>query len=400
MTTRVCMLVRNDCRTDYRVLKEARTLAQADYSVTVVAVNTYGLLEREKRDGFEIVRVPVEKAKTRFGKGINLFPRAIWRMAEAARQTSADVYHAHDSDAILTAWLAARRVYGAKLLYDAHEVGFLSFAGFLRTYPMFAALLLWLWSRLNDWIVSRQVDTVIAVNDVLADIQAEHYRIPRPAVVMNCPPSTLSSSSPHLLSERIGVESDMPIVLSQGMFSLARGDGPGLENLIRSALLLHRGVVVLIGNVGDVPQFEPMRQLANRAEFAGKVFILPTVSPTELLMLTRGASVGVISLQLRSVFRYALPNKFFEYLGAGLPVVTSDIPPVVQICEKHRCGLICDFSSPESVAQAINRLLDDPDIYASMRAGALRAAQIYNWENQEQVLLDVYRRLLTDGTSQ
>src|ERR671933_86828 len=96
---RVCMLVRNDCRTDYRVLKEARSLARAGFAVTVVAINIYGPLEYEQRDGVQIVRVPVEQARTKIGRAINLLPRAIWRMAQAAAQVAADVYHAHDAGA-------------------------------------------------------------------------------------------------------------------------------------------------------------------------------------------------------------------------------------------------------------------------------------------------------------
>ena len=72
-SNRVCMLVRNDCRTDYRVLKQAGSLAHAGYAVTVVGMNTYGPLERELRDGFEIVRVPVQRSRNPLGKAINLF---------------------------------------------------------------------------------------------------------------------------------------------------------------------------------------------------------------------------------------------------------------------------------------------------------------------------------------
>ena len=394
---RICMLVRNDCRTDYRVLKEARSLAHVGFVVTVVAVNTYGPLEREERDGFLIVRVPVERACSRLVRGFNLLPRAIWRMAAAARETRAAVYHAHDSDTLLPAWLAAREVPAAKLLYDAHEVGFASLQESLTLFSPPLAVVNWLWSLLNDRIVSGRADAVISVNDVLADLQATHYCIPRPAVVMNCPPRVALPSGPWTtLAERIGVDPETPIVICQGMFSLQRGDGPGLENLVRSATLLHRGVIVLLGNVGSAPEFAALRTLAGHPEYAGRVFVLPPVPPTELSRYTAGASVGVIPLQLRGLFRYAAPNKLFDYFAAGLPVVTGDLPIVQSICKEYGCGLLCDPASPASIAEAVNRLLDDPDLYASLRAGALRAAEVYNWENQEKALLDVYRRLLSD----
>jgi len=400
MNGRVCMLVRNDCRTDYRVLKEAASLARAGYDVTVVALNIYGPAEEEVAAGFRILRVPVERARTRVGRGVNLLPKAIWRMARAAADLQADVYHAHDSDAVLPAWLASRHVPGARLLYDAHEVGFTTLRESISCWGPLVGSLNWLWSLLTDWIVRHRVDAVITVNDVLADLQAAHYGIPRPAVVMNCPPRPqLPAGRSTRLAERIGVAPETPIVICSGMFALDRGDGPGLENLLRAATLLHRGVVVLMGNVGTHPQFEPLRALATSAGLAGRAFVLPPVPPAEVASYLAGASIGVIPLQLRGLARYASPNKLFEYLAVGLPVVYGDMPPVHAICEQYGCGLPCDPTSPASLAAAINHLLDNADLYGRMRAGALAAARVYNWEAQEQVLLDVYRRLLATPAS-
>lgn len=401
-STRVCMLVRNDCRTDYRVLKEAGALAQAGYQVTVIGVNTYGPLEREQIDGdrqgyggsFEIVRVPVAPARTPVGKTINLFPRAISRMAAAAAATGAAFYHAHDSDAILPAWLAARRTPGARLVYDAHEVGFYSFRQSLSGFPFHLPVVTWFWSLLNDRLVRRHAAAVITVNDVLADLQARHYGIARPVVVMNCPPRF--SSTPERrgdLARRIGVSSDTPIFICQGMFSLSRGDGPPLENLIRSAALLRRGVIVIVGNVGSRAEFAALRDLASQPEQKGRVFILPPVLPTELLALTSDATLGLIPLHLPGLLRFALPNKLFEYAAAGLPVIASDLPIVRQVLDAYGYGLFCDFASPAGIAAAIEGVLADPDRYAAMAAGARRAAEVYNWENQARILLDLYEGL-------
>jgi glycosyltransferase involved in cell wall biosynthesis len=259
----------------------------------------------------------------------------------------------------------------------------------------------WSWQSLFEWIIRHKTDAVISVNDVLADLQAAHYGIPRPTVVMNCPPlASVATERRSALAERIGVALDTPIVICSGMFALDRGDGPGLENLLRSAALLHRGVVVLMGNVGTLPQFEPLRVLAASPELAGRAFVLPAVPPADVVTYLAGASIGVIPLRLRGLFRYASPNKLFEYIAVGLPVVYGDMPPVQAICEQYLCGLPCDPDSPVSIADALNRLLDDPALYQSQHDGALAAAQVYNWQAQEQVLLGLYRRLLADPASQ
>jgi len=234
------------------------------------------------------------------------------------------------------------------------------------------------------------------VNDPLADLQAQHYGIPRPRVVMNCPPRyTLNPSAKPLLAQRLGLDPETPVAIAQGMFTIGRGDYPPLEMTVRSSRLLADGaVVVIIGNVGSAEAWAPLRALALEPEFAGRVFILPPVPPAMLLDYTAGAQIGLIPFELKGHARLALPNKLFEYLATGLPVIAPDLPVIRSICDRYGCGIACDFASPESVAAAINGLLADPVRYAEMSAQSLRAAGEYNWEAQERVLLGLYRELL------
>jgi glycosyltransferase involved in cell wall biosynthesis len=393
---RVCMLVRNDVRTDYRVLKEARSVARAGYQVTVVGMNTYGPLEREQRDGFEIVRVPVERARTPWGKVNNLFVRTIRRMADYAAGLQAAAYHAHDSDCILPAAMAKRRVPGSKLIYDAHEVGFWGFRESFSSYPFKLPGIQYGWSLWNDRLVREEVDTVITVNEPLAAVQAAHYGIPTPRVVMNCPPRyTIRPQAKPLLATRLGIDPATPIAVAQGMYTVGRGDYPPLEMTVRSAPLLDHGcVIAIIGNVGSAEAWAPLRELAQEPAYASRVFILPPVPPTTLLDYTSGAQVGLIPFNLSGLARFSLPNKLFEYMATGLPIVSPDLPVIRSILEKYGCGVLCDFTTPESVAAAINGLLADPQRYAAMSAASLHAAEEYNWETQERVLIGLYHEVI------
>jgi glycosyltransferase involved in cell wall biosynthesis len=178
------------------------------------------------------------------------------------------------------------------------------------------------------------------------------------------------------------------------MFSPGRGDGPALEAVVRSAALLKDGVVVILGNVGSRPEWAYLRRLAAEPPYAGRVFILPPVPPDTLLILTSGARVGLIPMRLTGLMRLALPNKLFEYAAAGIPVITPDLPVIRPIVERFGYGMFCDFATPTAVAAAITAVLADGDRYAAMQAGARAAAAVYNWETQEAVLLDLYRRVL------
>jgi glycosyltransferase involved in cell wall biosynthesis len=167
-----------------------------------------------------------------------------------------------------------------------------------------------------------------------------------------------------------------------------------LEAVVRSTGLWRDGVIVILGNVGSRPEWAGLRQLAAQPPYGGRVFILPPVPPDALLVLTSGARVGLIPFRLSGLMRLALPNKLFEYAAAGIPVITPDLPVIRQVVERFGYGVFCDFSSPAAVAEAIRTVLADPDRYAAMQAGARAAAAVYNWEAQEAVLLDLYRRVL------
>jgi glycosyltransferase involved in cell wall biosynthesis len=378
------------------VLKEAGSVARAGYDVTVVGMNTYGPVEREQRDGFEIVRVPVERSGNPAGKFANLFVRTIRRMADYAAGLKADVYHAHDSDCILPAHMAAQRVPGSKLIYDAHEVGFWSFVESFSSYPFKLPGVQWVWSQWNDRIVREHADAVITVNEPLAELQAAHYAIPKPHVVMNCPPRYRPDPAKRpLLAVRLGINPATPVAIAQGMYTVGRGDYPPLESTVRSApLLAGGGVVAIVGNVGSADAWQPLRDLAAGPEYAGRAFILPPVPPQTLLDYTSSARVGLIPFHLKGLARYALPNKLFEYFATGLPVVTPDLPVIRSICDKYGCAVYCDFASPEAVAEAVNGLLGDPERYQALSAASLRAAEEYNWEAQERVLVGVYQGLV------
>ena len=249
----------------------------------------------------------------------------------------------------------------------------------------------WIMGKIREPLV-RASDAVITVNDLIADEMARYFAIPRPAVVMNCPPKCKKATlNPRHLRNKLGLRDSCRIAIYQGALVKSR-HGRGLEALVRSAAFLNNAVILLLG---QGPQGVELRRLVEQLGLGSRVKFLEAVSPDVLLDYTSAADVGVVPTELyHRVMHYSSPNKFFEYLNAGLPVVTSDLPVVTTILREYELGLICDPTSPKSIADAINRILGDPALYSRMRRGALRAAQRYNWENQEKVLLETYRKVL------
>jgi glycosyltransferase involved in cell wall biosynthesis len=165
------------------------------------------------------------------------------------------------------------------------------------------------------------------------------------------------------------------------------------------AMLEVPGAVLAL--LGFGPWEKRLAAAVAEAPYAGRVAILPSVLPSELLDWTASADVSVMAIQPSSVnHRYTTPQKLFESIAAGVPVVASDLPGMAEIVRGSDVGLVCDPTSPAAIADAIRTLLSEPEPARVMRrASILRLAHDrYNWERQAIRLLEVYRELLGDAS--
>jgi glycosyltransferase involved in cell wall biosynthesis len=132
--------------------------------------------------------------------------------------------------------------------------------------------------------------------------------------------------------------------------------------------------------------------------YQGRVCLLDPVPPSDLLRWTVSADVMLMAIQPTTLnHRFTTPNKLWEAIGAGVPVVASDLPGMSLVVREAGCGVLCDPTDPLDIARAIRAIVDAPsDEQERLRANALAAAHDrYNWETQAGGLLELYRRLLT-----
>ncbi len=234
-------------------------------------------------------------------------------------------------------------------------------------------------------------DAVLTVNDEYAAILERQLRVPRPAVVMNCPARwTPPEPRPDLIRTALGLEPGIRVVLYQGGLFSERGIEQSMDAILRvpDAVLVLLGYGRLRASLAETIEREPYR---------GKVFLLDAVPPSELLGWTASADVMVMAIQPSSLnHRHTTPNKLFEAMAAGVPVVASDLPGMARIVRETGCGALCDPTSPDALAVAIRELLDaSPGEREAMRGRCLAAARDrYNWESQVGTLLALYDRLL------
>ena len=421
--THVLMLVTSNLLHDNRVRREAETLAAglrfdrltarglslskaaAGYRVTVVSHIRPTDIARLGWDGADkptavAAAPPAWEAATGWRRAAG-HAADLWRwggsgaLLAAAAAHRADVVHAHDLDT-LPAGVALARRWRAPLVYDAHEL----FVDQMTMGPA-AASLPWP-SRVKQALAQRnfarlerrligQAAAVITVSHSIVVELAERYHIPPPTLVLNTPRYQDMTAGSDYLRRRLGLRAEQRIMLLQGAVLPDRH----LLELVQTLPLLPDSVVLtFLGfNLGTFQ--EPIRQEAARLGLQSRVFMLDALPAAQLLDATASADVGMILLAGRNKNdRFAMPNKLFEYMMAGLPFVASDWPEIGRVARATGAGVTVAEPTPAALAAAVNEILQAPARQAAMRAAGLAAARReYNWEAQAVRLLDLYAAL-------
>ncbi|MGB4081948.1 MAG: glycosyltransferase, partial [Candidatus Fermentibacter daniensis] len=179
-------------------------------------------------------------------------------------------------------------------------------------------------------------------------------------------------------------------VLYQGAISFERG----LENLIDACGLLPRGSVRVV-MIGPDMTSGILPGMAKARDVNGVLSILPAVPSERLPEVTASADMGLILFQNTCPNHYySLPNKLYEYMMAGLPIIASDLPEMSDLILRERCGVLVDPEDSGAIAGRILELASDPGLREEMGGRGRRAAlERYTWPDQEVSLLGVYARV-------
>ena len=414
---RAVVLVANTAAPYSRGLRVARSLAGAGYEVEIAAVAGPGV-PHEERDGDVLTRryQPVgrwagwsseapaasgARRRRRWGPLGGLLRRAVKALAwpvhvrgwwEGLRRDlpPADLYHACG---ILTAGIALelardaqRRGRQGRVIYDVIDVILQS-----NNYAAVPAPLLafYRW-RERRWV--RASDAIVTVNGPIADHLARSWRLPEPAtVLLNCQPRwEAPEPRPDLIRAATGIPPERAVVLFLGRLGRERG----LEEAAEAVLRLHDTALVMLG-FGSWADRLQARDSDPR--YLGRHFTLPPVHPDAVPAWTASADASIIAVPANSLNqRLSTPNKFWESLTAGTPVVLGrDLAVMRAIVEAERLGAIADASDPDDLARALRELLESPpEARAAMRDRCLAVTRSrYNWETAVVPYLELVARL-------
>jgi glycosyltransferase involved in cell wall biosynthesis len=297
------------------------------------------------------------------------------------RRSPANVYHAHDLVTLPVAWVCSRITKG-KLIYDAHELWLDQ-----SRIPPRSRIEKFLEKQIESFLI-RRTDANIMAGISSARELCRRYSIPDMTVILNAPRYRPFKRS-NVIREELSIPDSQKVLIYIGGWSIHRG----LEEMIQSLTLLPNCHLVMLG-WGTDSYVSSLKALMQSCNVTDRVHLHPPVPKDDVTQYAMSADVGLILYHNTELnLYYCSPNKLFESMGAGLPTVASNFPDLKHFVEGYHFGVTCNPESPQDIARAVNDILSSPERQSQMRANALEAAKIFNWENEEKKLLAIYKGL-------
>lgn len=301
-----------------------------------------------------------------------------------------DVIHAHDMAVIGIAARAAARLRGqghdTRWIYDAHE--------YVRGLGPSMEESRWrAYCDLEGEFIG-SADRIITVSDGLADRLTEDYRLEvRPTVVLNAPLVFTSpvAGNPLGLRERLRLDGHVPILVYSGRVDEFRG----VDTLVAAMAQLPDVHVALVCDQRSA-HVDRIVESAKERGVSDRLHVTPYVAPDQVVAHLASATVGVNLLLPGGNHDVALPNKFFEYLHAGLPILNADVGVSAKLVRDRGIGEVFQPGDPQDLAAAATRLLADRQRYLAAVVGDREFLRRMSWSGQEGALMDVYRSLVGD----
>lgn len=403
---RVAMALYGDITFDSRVQREAASLSQAGHSVTVYCLQgdppvgaPFATVVRAPqrsdvlpdgsspflhggRGGF-VARL-LDRIRWMEGYLRNLRAWGRWAVADAGE---VDVWHVHDLTALMAIgpFLPKR----SRLVYDSHEIFVETGTAVRLPGPMRRIL-----SRYERHLVSK-ADALVTVNEGYAEVLGRRTRPRTIVLVRNCPPRWQDPRADRKpLRSTLGIEAEAPIAMYHGVLTRHRGIEELIEALAVPSMSRVHAVILGYGPLRD-----ELRAAAGEERYGGRLHVMDAVPPSELLAAIADVDVDVIALQRSTLNHYlCTPNKLWESIAAGVPVVVSDFPVMRDVVMSEPAGPlggVCDPSDPRSIAAAVAMIVDAPAADRSaMRERCRTAAEArWNWETESRRLIDLYDEL-------
>jgi glycosyltransferase involved in cell wall biosynthesis len=360
---KITVTVINDLATDQRVYRTCSLLMEMGFQVTLIG--------RQLPDSMPIYRPYKTK---RFKFLINRTP--LFYIAFHVRLffyllfTHQDIFWANDLDTLLANTLVSW-IKHKPLIYDSHELFTESTQLYKRNFIKN------IWKVIENFCFPH-VDTFITVSEPIAEYYNKKYK--KPIYIIKNLPSRLSDNN------KTAINNDKFTLVMQGNVNIRRG----YEEAVLSLKNLDNVYLYIIGD-GDA--IDKLHEIISKEKLDDKVKLIPKLPYEEMMRFTNSADVG-LCLENPNFLNsyYSLPNKIFEYIQAGIPIIATNLPEVKKIIDKYNVGIIIDELSPAEISNAVNKLKNDKNLYNKLQENTKIAALELSWENEKGKLIEILKK--------
>jgi len=381
MGNRVVVAAISDLVTDQRLHKVSLTLQEAGYAVLLIGTRRRHSLPLAPRS------YPTRRIRLLFQKGLFFFAEFNFRLFFRLLFTKGDIFLGNDLDAIGAVWLAGalRR---KPVVYDTHEyyLGMPELDGRPGVKKV--------WAHLEAFVFPR-LSYIYTICDSFRDLYYKDYG-KRLGVVRNVPyrkAADIDVPLPGDLEEKL--PKDKFFLLFQGA-----GINPerGVEELVQAMPLLDpaRFHLVIIGG-GD--NWEKIVQMVRDKTLTDRITLIPKIPFEQLRSVTRRAHLGLSLDKPNNINHiYGLPNKIFDYLHSGVPVLVSRLVELEKIVDTYDVGDFIDSHEPAHIAARILAISNDPARLQRWKQHTSRVREELNWERESRVVVNIFEQVTSKNS--
>lgn len=368
----IIVSVTSDLVTDQRAHRTAITFTKQGHRVILVG--------RKKKDSQHpgSRRYRTRRFKLWFEKGFLFYATYNLRLFMFLLFRKCDVLFSNDLDTLLPNFLVSvlrRKV----LIYDSHEyftgVPELDENEFARKF----------WKTIERFIFPR-LKYVITVNDSIAELYRNEYHVDV-KVIRNIPelPLDYETTNREEWMAMLGAGVNNHLIILQGA---GINRDRGAEEAVAAMQFVNQCILLIAGDGDVVPQ---LKEMVNRLHLEGQVKFIGKMPYNKLMKFTRMADIGLTLDKPGNInYKLSLPNKFFDYIHAQVPVLASPVNEIRKIMTQYEIGLMIENFQPEHIAGKINQMLQDTERRKLWKRNLRQAAQDLNWSVEEKKLLDIF----------
>lgn len=389
------IIVNNFFYNDSR-LHRTTTLLSKTYNLTLFARKTGNHTFADKDNHIDF---PVKRFHFRYFNGLTLkmgflttilnmmlyFICDIFNQVEMYRKLSninADIIYSNDCDTLLPAYFASRKK-RAKLIYDTHELWSERMGSRANLYMKFKRAI----EYIIESLLIRRCNLVITVSDGIADELANRYRIIRPLVIRNLditrelPDSYIRNK----ILNNLQIPFDSIIIMSQGILTDSRGIPELIDAIEKLPANYH---LILMG--------EGMNGcLLNRQQNNNRIHYLGMLDEDKLFEYSAICDIGIVPYHTENIYNYFItfPNKFSQFLNAGLAVLFYDSLESRKIVNKCKCGMILEEITSDHIADSIIQISANHKLQLAKENSRKCFLEFFNWDIDRIKLYNAIRRI-------